>query len=114
MTRGLAMRLEILHVPYCPGVAVLEARLAEVLSESPVIEATQRVVVSAGEAERVGMAGSPTLLVDGVDPFARSDQQGSMSCRLYLDEGGRLGPAPSVGQLRAVLGSHANDVSPKV
>ena len=30
------------------------------------------------------MTGSPTLLVDGADPFARPGQPPSISCRLYL------------------------------
>ena len=50
------------------------------------------------------MTGSPTLLADGVDPFARPGQQPSLSCRLYLDEHGHRSPAPSSGQLSDVLG----------
>ena len=50
------------------------------------------------------MTGSPTLLADGADPFARPGLLPSLSCRLYLDEQGRLGPAPSPGQIRAGLG----------
>jgi hypothetical protein len=103
------MRLEILHVPDCPGAPVLEERLAELLPDYPAVRVTWRVVTSAEVAGKVGMAGSPTLLVDGVDPFARPGQQPSMSCRLYLNEEGRLGPTPSAGQLRAVLEFHAGD-----
>ena len=50
------------------------------------------------------MAGSPTLLVDGLDPFG--DEQGcecGVSCRLYRDENGQITPAPSVGQIRDAL-----------
>ena len=50
------------------------------------------------------MTGSPTLLADGADPFARPGQLPSVSCRLYRDEHGRRVPAPSAAQLRAVLG----------
>ena len=39
------------------------------------------------------MAGSPTILTDGTDPFARPGQQPSLSCRLYRDEQGNPGPA---------------------
>jgi hypothetical protein len=49
------------------------------------------------------MTGSPTLLLDGRDPFARAGQEPAISCRLYRDADGRSGPAPSVAQLRAVL-----------
>ena len=94
------MRLEILQVPGCPGADLLDARLAE-LGHSRVI---RRVVTGQADAERLGLTGSPTLLVDGADPFARPGQPPSVSCRLYLDEHGQHSPAPSPGQLRAALG----------
>jgi hypothetical protein len=50
------------------------------------------------------MTGSPTLLADGADLFARPGLLPSVSCRLYRDEHGRQVPAPSAAQLRAVLG----------
>ena len=50
------------------------------------------------------MNGSPTLLIDGIDPFASADQCAcGVSCRLYRDQEGRIAPAPSVDQLRDAL-----------
>jgi hypothetical protein len=96
------MTLEILQVPGCPGADVLAARLDSLLAgRFPV---TRRVVSTQADAERLGMTGSPTLLADGADPFARPGQLPSVSCRLYRDEHGRQVPAPSAEQLRAVLG----------
>ena len=97
------MRLEILHVPDCPGAAVLEDRLVEALADRPAAEVARRVIATQEEAEQTGMAGSPTLLLDGTDPFAGPGQELGISCRLYRDADGRLGPAPSVAQLHAVL-----------
>ncbi len=94
------MMLEIVQVPGCPGADLLAARLAEAGHRRII----RRVVTNQADAERLGLTGSPTLLVDGADPFARPGQPPSVSCRLYLDEHGRQGPAPSTGQLRAVLG----------
>jgi hypothetical protein len=93
------MTLEILQVPGCPGADLLDTRLAE-LGHPGV---SRRIVTSQADAERLGLTGSPTLLVDGADPFARPGQPPSVSCRLYLDEHGRRSPAPSPGQLRAAL-----------
>lgn len=65
------MRLQILQVPDCPNAADLEIRLAQLIAGHADIEVTRQVVTVEDDAERVGMTGSPTLLVDGVDPFPR-------------------------------------------
>jgi hypothetical protein len=96
------MTLEILQVPGCPGADLLAARLDGLLAGRPGV--TRRVVASQAEAERFGMTGSPTLLADGVDPFARPGLLPAVSCRLYRDEHGRQVPSPSAAQLRAALG----------
>jgi hypothetical protein len=62
------------------------------------------------EAVRQGMHGSPTILVDGVDPFAGPGQSGTVPCRLYRGSDGRVGGAPSVSQLRQVIGEPAGGV----
>ncbi len=93
------MTLEILQVPGCPGADLLAARLAELGHPRTI----RRVVTRQVDAERLGLTGSPTLFLDGADPFARPGQPLSVSCRLYLDEHGRQSPAPSVGQLRDAL-----------
>jgi hypothetical protein len=94
------MRLEVLHVPDCPNLAPMLARLAEV-TELPV---ATRTVDSDADALRFGMAGSPTLLIDGVDPFAEAGRcECGVSCRLYRDQDGRIVAAPSVEQLREAI-----------
>lgn len=97
------MRLVILHVPDCPNTAVLESRLASLVAGRPDIHITRKVITTEDQAREQGMAGSPTLLLDGSDPFARPGQQPSLSCRLYRDDDGRPGPAPSARQLLTAL-----------
>ena len=104
------MRLLLLRVPDCPNAAVLESRLVPILASRPDIQVTREVVTTDDQARRLGMAGSPTLLLDGRDLFARPGQQPSLSCRLYPGDDGRPGPAPSERQLLAALKS-ATDVS---
>lgn len=101
------MRLLILHVPECPGAEALESRLAPLLAARPDIQVVRQVVTTEDEARRVGMTGSPTILADGADLFARPGQQPSLSCRLYRDEHGHLGPAPTTVQLREALSAAA-------
>jgi hypothetical protein len=97
------MRLRILHVPDCPNTRVLTARLGQVLAGRPGVVVEHQVIRDERGAAEWGMTGSPTLLVDGADPFAAPDQSPSISCRLYADEAGVVTGAPSMAQLRRVL-----------
>ena len=58
---------------------------------------------TAEEAEAVGFRGSPTVLVDGVDPFADPAAPVGLSCRVFRTPAGLAG-APTLGQLVAALG----------
>ena len=98
------MKLEILHVTDCPNVEVLRERLVLATSGRGDVELSLRLVEDPDVAAELGMRGSPTLLVDGVDPFADTAQPASVSCRLYRGPDGSVGGAPSVEALRAVLG----------
>lgn len=101
---GITVRLQILHVSDCPNVALLEARLAEVIGGRSDIEITRQEIGTPEEAAAAGMTGSPTLLIDGGDPFPATGQQPSVSCRLYRDSAGRVEAAPTLADLRSVLG----------
>ena len=56
------------------------------------------------------MHGSPTILVDGTDPFAAPGEPASVSCRLYRDDNGQVESAPSASQLRQAIGAAATTV----
>ncbi|MFB9485329.1 alkylmercury lyase family protein [Streptomyces filamentosus] len=101
------MRVEMLIVPDCPNGPVLKERLELALAGRTDVELAERVVADPAEAERRGMHGSPTLLVDGRDPFAEPGTAATISCRLYAGADGRIGGAPSVEELRRVLGTPA-------
>ena len=96
------MRLTLLHIQDCPNVATLWDRLAQLVVGEDA-ELTMRLVESEDQAAALGMSGSPTLLIDGRDPFAEPGRSASLSCRLYRDETGHLVGAPSVTQLRGAL-----------
>lgn len=98
------MLLTVLAVPECPNVDVLLDRLRAVLGDRSV-DLEVIVVADAEQARASGMTGSPTLLVDGTDPFAAPGGEPSVSCRLYRAADGTVGGSPSVADLRSVLGA---------
>jgi hypothetical protein len=98
------MQVLVLAVPDCPNVRLLEERLAQVLDGRHDVLVSRQVIDDEREAARQGMQGSPTILVDGIDPFAEPGQSGTLSCRLYRGSDGRADGAPSVSQLRHVIG----------
>lgn len=100
----MTLKLEVLHVPDCPNLAPMLERLHEVTD----LAVVTREVSSDAEAAASGMAGSPTLLIHGMDPFATPGKRDlGVSCRLYRDEQGRIAPAPSIEQLRDAITTSA-------
>ena len=97
------MELTVMAVPGCRSAPVLEQRLAQVLTGRPAVTVERRVIADENEAAQWGMHGSPTLLVDGRDPFAVPGAGPAVACRLYEGEGGRLEGAPPVEALRRAL-----------
>jgi hypothetical protein len=97
------VRLQILHVPDCPGAQAVDSRLGPLLAARPDIQVTRLVVTTEAEARQLGMTGSPTILADGADLFPRPGHQPSLSCRLYPDEHGHPSPAPTATQLCEAL-----------
>ncbi len=55
-------------------------------------------VDTAEDAERIGFHGSPTILVNGHDPFGPADSAVGLACRVYPN-----GSVPSVERLVEVL-----------
>jgi hypothetical protein len=88
------MELEVLAVRECPHVAEFEERLSAALAGIEGVVVRRRVIEAEAEAAAAGMHGSPTLLVNGVDPLAAPGQPTSLSCKLAV---------PSVDELRRVL-----------
>ena len=97
------MDVTVLAVAGCPHAALLEERLAAALAGGPPPVIIRRVITDPAEAAPAGLHGSPTVLLDGWDPFAAPGQVASMSCRLYDNGAGQLEGAPSVGRLRQAI-----------
>ncbi|MCO7220406.1 thioredoxin family protein [Klenkia sp. PcliD-1-E] len=98
------MKLSLQHFDNCPNWQVAQAALLQALALVGIedVEVTYRVVSTQEDAEAMGFRGSPTLLLDGVDPFADPDAPAGLSCRVYRTDTGLAG-TPTVKQLVAVL-----------
>ena len=96
------MDIDLLTVPGCPNRGTARSRIGAALARIGATAAVrEREVSTSEEAVRLGMNGSPTILVDGRDPFEGSGP--SLSCRLYRTAEGLRG-SPTVDQLVEVLG----------
>jgi len=101
------VRIDVLHVADCANVERTRARLREALAGVGLtVDIRDVEVATPAEAEQAGMRGSPTILIDGRDPFAVDAAETSLSCRLYHTADGFDG-APTVAQLHEVLVAEA-------
>ncbi|WP_427919065.1 hypothetical protein [Streptomyces sp. cg40] len=96
------MRITLLTVPDCPNAPMARERIDQALA-GRAAEVTVVEVSDETQAATLGMTGSPTVLIDGVDPFAVPGAVASVSCRLYRGTDGLTEGAPSVTDLRRVL-----------
>ncbi len=98
--------IELLWWEGCPStdraVSELRAALADVgLGEAQI---QMREIKSDADAEWAGFAGSPTILIGGVDVVpAGADEPAGLSCRVYRRRDGRIAPTPDPDDLREAL-----------
>ena len=104
------MRITIQFFDGCPHWELAEQRLRHAIKDlgREDIEVSFQHIVSHEDAQRLGFHGSPTLLFNGRDVFAKRDLPVAFGCRIYETEAGAQG-APSVAQLRHVLRSAPSD-----
>lgn len=95
------MRITLLYFESCPNWQLVNS-LLELLAAELGFDLERREVQTPEEAERSRFRGSPTVLIDGRDPFARGDEPVGLSCRVYRTAMGLSG-APTETQLRDVL-----------
>lgn len=92
--------VRLLYAEGCSHWRTAQARLFEALDRLDMGEVTVDcdVVRTPEDAERVGFKGSPTILLDGWDPFPPPSPPVGLSCRVFETDAGQ-GHSPSVEQL---------------
>ena len=97
------MDIEIRYFDDCPNWQDTTQLVRRLVNDEGIdADLSLREVATQEEAEALRFLGSPTILVDGEDPFAVEDAPIGLSCRIYMTEDGMAG-SPSETQLRAVL-----------
>ncbi|GAA3195648.1 MULTISPECIES: hypothetical protein [Streptomyces] len=102
--RDATIEIDVLVVPDCPNRQLAEERLRQALDETGLRAArlTTRTVTDGTTAARTGFTGSPTILINGRDPFAEPGAVPSLTCRMYRTQDG-LDGAPAAARIREAL-----------
>ena len=99
-----AVKVSLLYFDGCPNWSVADERLRQALAstgrDGAVLE--YRRVSTPEEAEEAQFRGSPTVLINGRDPFLGHESPVGLSCRVYRTPDGLAG-SPTVEQLVEVL-----------
>lgn len=98
------MNITIQYFDDCPNWRLAEERLREALRGAGAegAQITYQKIDTPEQAQKAGFRGSPSILVDGRDPFGDPDAPVGLSCRVYRTETG-LDGAPSLAQLATAL-----------
>lgn len=100
----ILMTITIQYFAGCPHWKLADERVRRVLRDlaRSDVKLEYELIDSPEAADRAHFRGSPTILIDGRDPFAGQDQQFGLSCRVYETEAGAQG-APTEAQLERLL-----------
>jgi hypothetical protein len=102
------MDVSLLYFDGCPNRHATLTLLESLLAEEAWDGTIDLVNVDSPErAEELRFRGSPTVLIDGVDPFLDTEAPVGLSCRIYpTDEGYRGTPPEPELRVAIALGSN--------
>jgi hypothetical protein len=102
---GADVDVELLIVPDCRNASAARELLESALRAAELTNTHVRVSVIDSQlaAEQRRFQGSPTILIDGLDPFTEREQPPALACRIYAGGSG----LPPVEQLREALANAA-------
>lgn len=104
------MKITLQYFDGCPNWKMTKADLTTLIADHGLETTISYQLIDTPEAaEEHNFRGSPTVLMEGVDPFADPDAPTGLSCRIYKTETGMAG-TPSLSQLEEALS--AFDVAP--
>lgn len=96
------MHIIVRYFDGCPNWQVVAQRIHEVVADRDDVHVGFEAVETPEDAERLGFVGSPTILVDGVDPFSEPGRPTGLTCRIYRTPDGPAG-SPTQAQIAQAL-----------
>jgi hypothetical protein len=99
----VTLDIEIRYFAECPNWRLVREELLGLIAELGLdAEVRTRSVDTPDEAERLSFRGSPTIVIDGIDPWDEAEAPVGLSCRIYRTERGLSGK-PTQEDLRNAL-----------
>lgn len=99
----MTVDVTVLYFDGCPSWQTALERVHSAAGQAGLrVRVATKAVETLDDAERLGFTGSPTILVNGRDPFARPAAVPALACRVYATPDGLAG-SPTVEQLVALL-----------
>jgi hypothetical protein len=95
------MEITFQYFDGCPNWHTTHDRLQEAIADRDDVSVVMQLVETAEEAAETEFRGSPTIVVDGVDPFANQEAPpaGALACRIYQSKDG----SPTLDELRSAV-----------
>ena len=101
-------RITLQYFDDCPNWKTTDFHLTTLIAEGLDATVDHESIDSYQTALERGFCGSPTVLIDGTDPFAVPGADAALACRIYITERGPAG-SPTIDQLRrAIAGAGAS------
>lgn len=97
------MEITLQYFDSCPNWKITDQRLRELVREMELTaEIDYQRIDTPEQAEQDNFRGSPTVRIEGVDPFAEPDAPAGLSCRVYATDDGPAG-SPTKEQLARAI-----------
>jgi hypothetical protein len=98
------MQIQILHIAECPNWREAGVRMRAALTTvgAAVSAIDYQLLTEPAQLGALPFAGSPTILVDGVDLFPSDGATSDLACRVYVSNG-RIAGLPTVDELAEAL-----------
>ena len=100
------MELKVLYIDGCPNSGSLIAKVRRIIADREDVSFEGVLVDDENLARMANFHGSPTLLVNGRDPFwsgGSSSYTEGLACRVFLDHQGKPVATPSDADLERIL-----------